>query len=55
VPGAGSPVNITLAVETLHVGWIIVSISGTVGTEEAGRMTISAVGSEVHPDAFVTV
>jgi hypothetical protein len=31
------------------------SIAGTVGAAGAGMITISAVGPEVQPDAFVTV
>jgi hypothetical protein len=34
---------------------MIVSIAGTAGDEGAGRITISADGPEVQPDAFVTV
>jgi hypothetical protein len=39
----------------MHVGCIIVSISGAEGFAGTGRMIMSADGIEVHPDAFVTV
>jgi hypothetical protein len=55
VPDAGNPVNVTLPVETEHVGWIIVPITGAGGAAGGDMMTISAEGAEVHPVAFVTV
>lgn len=31
VPDDGKPVNVTLPVATVHVGWVIVPITGTAG------------------------
>ena len=51
----GNPFNITLPVETVHVGGTIVPITGAVGVEGCAFITTSGDATEVHVEAFVTV
>ena len=55
VPDAGKPLNITLPVETVHEGWVIVPTVGAVGVAGWALITTLADATEVHPDALVTV
>lgn len=52
---AGSPVNSTLPVATVHVGCVIVPKVGGAGVIGCGFITTLADAAEVHPDEFVTV
>jgi len=55
VPADGKPPAMTLPVETLQSGWVIVPITGGEGVSGCGVITTFADGVEVHPDALVTV
>jgi hypothetical protein len=55
VPLAGKPVNTTLPVETVHVGWVMVPINGADGDPGAALMTALPDEAEVQPAALVTV
>jgi hypothetical protein len=55
VPEAGKPLNKTLPVATAQVGWVIVPTEGAAGVFGCALMTTLADGTEVHPEAFVTV
>ena len=54
VPDAGNPLNATLPVELVQVGWVIVPMSGAVGTDETGLITAFADSADVQPSVFVT-
>jgi hypothetical protein len=55
VPVAGKPLNATLPVPTLQVGWVIVPTVGAIGEEGAAVIITSAGPEEVQPEALVTV
>lgn len=56
VPVPGSPLNCTLPVPTVHVGCVIVPITGAVGVPGATLMVALVVdATEVHPEELVTV
>jgi hypothetical protein len=55
VPVEGKPLNGTLPVAVLHVGWMIVPATGAVGVTGWALMTTFAEAADVHPEAFVTV
>jgi hypothetical protein len=55
VPAAGKPLNATLPVPTLHVGWVIVPTVGAVGVAGWVLITTLAEDDEIHPEALVTV
>ena len=55
VPVAGRLFNITLPVERVHVGCVIVPTVGAEGAAGTAFITISAEDDEIHPDASVTV
>ena len=54
VPEAGKPFNITLPVDTTHVGWVIIPITGVDGGVGAELITTFSDDPDVHPD-IVTV
>ena len=54
VPLNGKPFKITLPVETLQVGCVVVPTEGAVGALGAVLMTTFAEAEEVHPAAFIT-
>ena len=49
----GNPDKITLPVETVHVGWVMVPTLGAAGVTAV--MVMGVVAPEVHPSALVTV
>ena len=51
----GRPVKLTLPVATVHVGWLIVPITGAVGTGGGEFITALAEAAEVHPVKSETV
>ena len=51
----GKPVNSTLPVGTVHVGCVIVPITGAVGADGAALIVTLTDAGEVHPAASVTV
>ena len=55
VPVAGKPLNATLPVATLHVGWVIVPTVGAAGGVGAAVITVLEELPDVQPLAFVTV
>jgi hypothetical protein len=55
VPVAGNPLNATLPVATLHVGWVIAPTVGAAGGVGAASITVLVEFPEVQPSAFVTV
>jgi hypothetical protein len=55
VPVAGNPLNATLPVPTLQVGWVIVPTVGAVGVAGWVLITTLAEDGEIHPEALVTV
>ena len=55
MPAEGNPVKITLPVDTAHVGWVMVPITGAVGIEDRGLITTTAEEDEMHPVVLVTV
>jgi hypothetical protein len=55
VPVAGNPLNATLPVPTLQVGWVIVPTVGAIGEEGAAVIITFADPEEVQPEALVTV
>lgn len=52
---AGNPVSSTVPVEVIHVGCVIVPITGAVGNCGCGLITTGPVSAEIHPDSLVTV
>jgi hypothetical protein len=55
VPVAGNPFRITLPVETVHVGDMVVPTEGAEGVVGCVFMINPVVAPEVQPTAFVTV
>ena len=55
VPLDGNPLNATLPVATVHVGWVIVPITGAVGFEGCALITTLADDPDTQLFAFVTV
>ena len=55
VPEAGSPLRATLPVATVHVGWLIVPMTGAVGVEGWALMTTFPEETDTHPSSLVTV
>ena len=55
VPDAGNPLRATLPVEVMHVGLVIIPITGAVGVAGCALIVIAADEGEVHPAALVTV
>jgi hypothetical protein len=55
VPVAGKPLNATLPVPTLQVGWVIVPTVGAVGVAGWVLITTLAEDDEIQPEALVTV
>jgi hypothetical protein len=55
VPVPGKPLNTTLPVATLHVGWVIVPTTGAVGVAGWALITTFPDEGEVQPTASVTV
>jgi hypothetical protein len=55
LPVAGKPFNITLPVETLQVGWVIVPTIGAVGVVGWVLITTLADEDEIQPEVLVTV
>jgi len=55
VPVAGKLLIATLPVETVHVGWEIVPITGADGASGTALMTTLDDEDEVHPDSLETV
>jgi hypothetical protein len=55
VPVCGKPLNTTLPVATIQVGWVIVPTIGGDGVDGLVLMTILADAGEVHPEVLVTV
>jgi hypothetical protein len=55
VPVAGKPLRITLPVDKLHVGGVIVPTTGGAGVGGCAGITTLADAGDVHPVAFVTV
>ena len=54
VPLDGKPFKVTLPVETLQVGCVIVPTEGAVGVLGAALIMTFAEVEEVHPAAFIT-
>ena len=54
VPLDGKPFKVTLPVETLQAGCVVVPTEGAVGALGAVLMTTFAEAEEVHPAAFIT-
>lgn len=55
VPVEGSPLSATLPVESAHVGWVIIPVTGAVGVSGWTFITTLADAGEMHPRALVTV
>jgi hypothetical protein len=55
VPLAGNPFKMTLPVDNVQVGGVIVPIVGAGGVTGCGLITTLAEAGEVHPTALVTV
>jgi len=55
VPIDGKLLKITLPVERIQVGAVIVPTAGAVGVEGCTGITTFAEATEVHPTALVTV
>ena len=51
----GSPLNTTLPVAVVQVGWVMVPTAGAEGNAGGALMTILADDAELHPEALVTV
>jgi hypothetical protein len=51
----GNPLNATLPVATVQVGWVIVPTTGALGVAGCALITTFAEATEVHPAALVTV
>ena len=55
VPVFGKPLNATLPVPRVQVGWIIVPMIGAAGLPGAASITTSVDSPEVHPAALVII
>jgi hypothetical protein len=55
VPVEGKPLNTTLPVATVHVGWVIVPTVGAVGVVGCALITTEDDATEIHPTELVTV
>ena len=55
VPLAGSPLKSIVPVATVHVGCVIVPITGAVGAPGTALIATELVAVEVQPAALVTV
>lgn len=55
IPVAGSPVISTLPVARMHVGWVMVPTTGTVGVTGWVLITTFDDEEEAHPSELVTV
>jgi hypothetical protein len=55
VPVSGNPLRATVPVEVMHVGWVIVPITGAVGVAGCVLIVIPADEGDIHPAALVTV
>jgi hypothetical protein len=55
VPADGNPLNTTLPVARVQVGWVTVPATGAVGIPATGLITTLADAPEVHPAVLVTV
>jgi hypothetical protein len=55
VPVSGNPLSATLPVEVMHVGWVMVPITGAAGVAGCALTVIAADDGEVQPVALVTV
>ena len=55
VPIVGKPLNTTLPVPRVHVGWVIVPMTGADGAPGAASITTSEDCAEAQPSLFVTV
>ena len=54
IPLDGKPFKVTLPVETLQVGCVVVPTEGAVGALGAALIMTFAEAAEVHPAAFIT-
>ena len=55
LPVAGNPSSLTLPVDTVHVGWVIVPTIGADGVAGCGLITTLEETVDVHPASLVTV
>lgn len=55
VPEEGKPLNATLPVASVQVGWVMVLIIGAVGMGGGALITTLDDDGEVHPNELVTV
>ena len=55
VPDEGNPLNATLPVASVQVGWVMVPITGAVGIGGGTLTTTLDDDGEVHPNELVTV
>jgi len=55
VPVAGRPLNTTLPVDTVQVGWVSVPATGAAGVDGCASISIELDAVDVHPAALVTV
>jgi hypothetical protein len=54
-PVDGNPVNDTLPVDIVQVGWVMIPRTGAWGDEDCALIITLADATEVHPAALVTV
>lgn len=54
-PDDGNPLNTTLPVGTVNVGWVIVPTAGAAGVGGCAGITTLAEAVDKHPSAVVTV
>ena len=55
VPTKGNPFKMTLPVESMHVGGVIIPIVGAEGVAGCALIITFAEDDEMHPEALVTV
>ena len=55
MPDAGSPLNSTLPVAVVQVGWVMAPTTGAVGVAGCALMVALSDAAEVQPAALVTV
>jgi hypothetical protein len=55
VPVDGNPLNTTLPVATVQVGWVIVPTTGAVGVAGWALITIFDDAADMQPNELVTV